>query len=342
MYVGLGEQTLIGIKDYIPLSIYINGVDYIDRGYNTKRENVVLEGVALPYATHIPTENPSFNTVYAQVKKGDRIYFHGNITKETIQRFIMQYGFFDSVPEVGMSAEHLISYGSSTSDNHGHIIISEVDGYFAVHFRFVTEDKTIKIQNIFNVTTKENLEPVNLQTNINSVINRIGNLEKKLGTSLIIYQTRNTYNYPMYDCHRGVQAFGPENSLPAFLAGGVYNVWAIETDFQMISDGIIVCMHDSTINRTMRNMDGTTIAETIAVSSKTLSELRNNYKIGEVNSTTIPNKQYVYDDFDISELVIPTMDDYFDICQQYGITPFIELKSDNGIIDGIIDGIKRH
>lgn len=50
--------------------------------------------------------------------------------------------------------------------------------------------------------------------------------------------------------HRGVQAFGPENTLIAFQKAIDLNVDGIELDVHLSSDGVIMVIHDETIDRT--------------------------------------------------------------------------------------------
>ncbi len=144
---------------------------------------------------------------------------------------------------------------------------------------------------------------------------------------------RNTLKTPRFSAHRGCQACGPENTIISFEAAGKKGVWAIETDFRITKDGQVVCMHDKTLERTTTGKG--------EVSDYTLEELRR-FKVKEINSTPIPNKEYRYDTFTDEELRIPTMDEYFDICVKYGCVPYIELKEDLGIISKAIASLKRH
>ena len=151
--------------------------------------------------------------------------------------------------------------------------------------------------------------------------------------ALIKIRARNTLKHPRINAHRGNQAFGPENSLPAFIAAGKTGAWAIETDFRMTKDGVVVCHHDAKLDRTTTG--------TGYIKDYTLEELRK-FRIKEVNCVPIPNKAYRYGDFSAEELRIPTMDEYFEICKQYGCVPFIELKEDGGVIREMMKAIKRH
>lgn len=338
LFVGIGDEQ----ANYFPRSLYLNGIDVLNTSFSCKQHISLLPTTALPAATYIPTANADFFVAYGKVKKGDRILVKGDlngVAQSLASSFSVNYAFYDSEPQRGMDASHILSTGTFFS-YHSKYIISDYDGYFAAHFRPVVSGQNVT--NLVDIVTTRTIEE--LKFGIDETIKEQGRALTYLNHSTIsdVVRKRNTYNTPLFNCHRGVQAFGPENSLPAFLAGGLHNVWAIETDLRITSDGKVVCMHDASINRTMVNIDGSTISGTVNVSSKTLSELRTNYKIAEVNSTVIPNKQYNYASFTVDELVIPTMEDYLCICQRYGLVPFIELKEDNGVIAQMILAIEKY
>ena len=137
---------------------------------------------------------------------------------------------------------------------------------------------------------------------------------------------------PLYMAHRGLQPYGPENSLPSFQEAAKRGVWAIETDFRITADGQVVCIHDKKLDRTT-NGSG-------LVADYTLPQLRE-LRLQAVNAKTV-KKQYGLTDFSDEELVIPTMDEYFQICKKSGAKAFIELKEDKGVIDAMMAAIDRH
>ena len=75
-----------------------------------------------------------------------------------------------------------------------------------------------------------------------------------------------------FRAHRGHSRY-PENTLPAFKKAIECGFEEIETDPVTTKDGVIVLMHDNTVNRTCRNADGTEIAFPVAVSECTYAEL---------------------------------------------------------------------
>src|SRR5690606_14246765 len=69
---------------------------------------------------------------------------------------------------------------------------------------------------------------------------------------------------PVFVAHRGGALLYPEHSLEAYRAAAEAG-FVIENDLQRLADGTIVCLHDSTVNRTMAGVSG-------AVSSLTLEQ----------------------------------------------------------------------
>ena len=77
----------------------------------------------------------------------------------------------------------------------------------------------------------------------------------------------------IFRSHRGGTYYTPENTMPAFRAALKAGFEQIETDPQFTRDGVIVLMHDSAINRTCRNADGSRIERELRVSDLTYAEL---------------------------------------------------------------------
>lgn len=111
------------------------------------------------------------------------------------------------------------------------------------------------------------------------------------------------------------------------------NMWAIETDFRITKDSVVVCMHDATIDRTTNG--------TGKVKDMKLRQLRR-LQILEVNSSKTITRRYDYAALTAREKRIPTMEDYFRICRKGGCIPFIELKEDNGVINRMNAAIEKY
>ena len=118
--------------------------------------------------------------------------------------------------------------------------------------------------------------------------------------------------------HRGLSHRYPENTILAFReAAKVPYYFGMETDVQMTSDGVLVCMHDSTLDRTT-NATG-------KVSDYTWAELRKVW----IDGGTGWNEKYAH------KLRIPTFKEYLKICKKANLVPYVELKRLNS------EGIKK-
>ena len=109
--------------------------------------------------------------------------------------------------------------------------------------------------------------------------------------------------------HRGLSHRYPENTALAFReAGKVPYYFGMETDVQMTSDGVLVCMHDKTLDRTTD--------ATGKVSDYTWAELRKVWIDGGSG----------WDDKYTHKLRIPTFKEYLKICKKAKLVPYVELK----------------
>jgi hypothetical protein len=105
--------------------------------------------------------------------------------------------------------------------------------------------------------------------------------------------------------HKGNTSEQPENTIPAFEAAGTGGSWGIETDVQVTSDGYLVCIHDTTLDRTT-NGTGNVIDHTLA----------------QIRALHIKN----HDD-----LQVPTIEEFLSVCKVYDCVPVLELKNMAGI-----------
>lgn len=109
--------------------------------------------------------------------------------------------------------------------------------------------------------------------------------------------------------HRGIAARYPENSIISFKeAAKIPYYFGMETDVQMTKDGVLVCMHDNTIDRTTNG--------TGKVSDYTWSELRKLRLDGG----------YGWSDKYAGKLRVPTFEQYLKICKKANLVPYVELK----------------
>lgn len=149
-----------------------------------------------------------------------------------------------------------------------------------------------------------------------------------------------------YDGHRGCQTWGPENSIASFEAAANSHMWAIETDFRMTKDNQVICVHDASMDRTIRYKADSSVVHGLA-SDFTLQEIRDTMQCGYVNTKAAEaTRKYDYDKLTDWQKTVPTMDEYFKICHDGGSLAFVELKEDDGTDSGVImqmmQSIKKH
>lgn len=75
-----------------------------------------------------------------------------------------------------------------------------------------------------------------------------------------------------YQAHRGDSAFFPENTVTAFDAAIKQGYDIIEIDTKFTYDGVCVCLHDDTLNRTARYPDGSELEEKQAIIKTSYAE----------------------------------------------------------------------
>ena len=93
-----------------------------------------------------------------------------------------------------------------------------------------------------------------------------------------------------------------------------------------------VLLHDSTINRTARNSDGTSISQTININDITYEQALN-YDFG------------IWKGSAYAETKIPKLKEFLTLCRNIGLHPYIELKSTADYteiqIQGLVDLVKE-
>ena len=149
------------------------------------------------------------------------------------------------------------------------------------------------------------------------------NFDYSKGTAPLAGLTQQQIDAMPLSAHRGYQPMGPENSVLSFTAAGQLGFDYIETDVYMTTDGVLVCIHDHTLDRTT-NGSGNVVDKSYA----------------EIKTYKIDTAAYGYNiaDADPSKLYVPTFREYLEICDEYGCKPFIEIKDSRpATIHAIID-----
>ena len=106
----------------------------------------------------------------------------------------------------------------------------------------------------------------------------------------------------------------PENTLIAYKIAKQRGFEYAECDVQFTSDGVPVIIHDTTINRTARNADGTEISGTINIRDITYEQALT-YDFGVWKSSLYAGEK------------IPTFEQFCQLCKRVGIKPYVELKT---------------
>lgn len=121
-------------------------------------------------------------------------------------------------------------------------------------------------------------------------------------------------NYNIFSInHRGYSTVAPENTIPAFILSKKKGFQYVEADVLFTSDEVPVILHDTTINRTARNIDGTSISSTIAINSITYEQALE-YDYGIFMGSNYAGTK------------IPTFEEFIVACKKLVLHPFIELK----------------
>ena len=130
-------------------------------------------------------------------------------------------------------------------------------------------------------------------------------------------------NKPLMVAHRGVSGLETENTCAAFVAAGNRSYYGIETDVHITADGRYVAFHDDETRRLA--------AEDMIIEQTDFATLR---------SLILRQRD---GNFGRTDIRIPTMQEYIEICKQYEKHAFLEIKFDaaeNEIVE-ICDTIKR-
>ena len=133
----------------------------------------------------------------------------------------------------------------------------------------------------------------------------------------------------LYRSHRGCLYYAPENTMPAFQIALDLGFDYIETDPQTTKDGVVVLMHDDSINRTCRNADGSPITDKIYPPKVTYEELTK-YDAGIAMSE------------DFKGTKIPTLDELLTACEGKNVIVALDKKIPTDNMEPLFDVVARH
>lgn len=119
--------------------------------------------------------------------------------------------------------------------------------------------------------------------------------------------------------HRGLSAFETENSLAAFIAAGNHEgYYGIETDVHKTLDGKFVIIHDDNLKR---------VAGLENIIEETTYEELKKVQLFECNSGVLDGDGTTLKENKRSDLFIPDLDEYINVCKKYGKVAVLELKN---------------
>jgi glycerophosphoryl diester phosphodiesterase len=137
-------------------------------------------------------------------------------------------------------------------------------------------------------------------------------------------QTESTLEGPVLNIgHRGASAYAPEHTFAAYDLALDQGADYIEIDLQMTADGVLVALHDKTLNRTADAPEG--VPERYCrglVSKKTLEQIKM-CDAGSWFNETYP--QYAKPEY--VGLEIPTLEEIFDYYDDEDVNYYIETKN---------------
>jgi glycerophosphoryl diester phosphodiesterase len=122
--------------------------------------------------------------------------------------------------------------------------------------------------------------------------------------------------------HRGASCYAPEHTIPAYDLALEQGADYIEIDLQMTKDGVLVALHDDTLDRTARAPEGVPKRFCSGPFIKRTLEQIKMCDVGTRFNETYP--QYASEDY--TGLQIPTLEEIF---QRYGtsVNYYIETKN---------------
>jgi glycerophosphoryl diester phosphodiesterase len=348
-----------GIDETIPEVADVR-VDYTDNtanttiiyDLNTPTEIIINRAKTISKLTFVGFRSASSTT--SKTSTWSMFIYAGNISAktdkiQTMQNFegMFQIGAFNGGNKTWVSSPYGIVQRQDYPVRLSAGDICYLTDYTGVHVRFMylkdgdesrsitswmTDSYTIQYSGLYWFEVETN--PVATITNINDYLAKVRILK----------------SWDFYDCvkennvenqrtdwivkavnHRGMNLLAPENTIPAFKLSARLGFKYVETDIAETSDGVIVLIHDTTINRTARNADGTTISSTINIADITYEQALE-YDFGIWKGTQYAGTK------------IPTLDQFMALCRQLSIHPYLDLGSidDEGIIDKVVTSVKKH
>ena len=111
-----------------------------------------------------------------------------------------------------------------------------------------------------------------------------------------------------HNAHLGFWGMAPDNTMPAFELAHLAGFKSCIVVPKVTKDGVLVCIHDDTINKTARDKDGKAPEEPMAVGDMTYAELLE-WDVGRYKNPIYKGTK------------IPKLEEFFDFCMKTGMRP---------------------
>ena len=121
------------------------------------------------------------------------------------------------------------------------------------------------------------------------------------------YLTHENYDFAVKAvAHRGYSSIAPENTLPAYKLAKECGFHYVETDVSFTADGVAVCLHDKTVDRTSNGRG--------IIGELSFEEVR------QLDFGSWKSREY-------RGTAIPSFEEFILLCRNLGLHPYIEMKS---------------
>ena len=161
--------------------------------------------------------------------------------------------------------------------------------------------------NLINLNPSARISELSVGSNLKSYVPNV----IKAKYSKILNRVLSNTNFKVIN-RLGYRGYGGnENSIYAFKQAILHGYKLILADLIYTADDVGVCLHDTTINRTARNLDGSTISQTINISDITYEQTKQ-FDFGIAG--------------DISQIGATKIEDVINLCKYSNAKLYIEYK----------------
>lgn len=161
--------------------------------------------------------------------------------------------------------------------------------------------------NLINLNPSARISELSVGSNLKSYVPNV----IKAKYSKILNRVLSNANFKVIN-RLGYRGYGGnENSIYAFKQAILHGYKLILADLIYTADGVGVCLHDTTINRTARNLDGSTISQTINIGDITYEQTKQ-FDFGIAGG--------------ISQIGATKIEDVINLCKYSNAKLYIEYK----------------